>query len=465
MTLERLADLLSKAPLVASVQASEGSPVEDPATLLRLAQASVAQGVRVLRLQGVANIAAIKPATGVPVIGLIKRNYPGSDVYITPTLTEVDELVALGCEAIALDGTSRPRPNGETLEALIKRIHAAGALAMADCDSGESAAHALASGADVLGTTLAGYTDARPATDGPDLELVRRLVRTYPGRVIAEGRYYEPWQAGAALRIGAMGVVVGGALNDPVKQTSAFLRGCGVAHGPVAAVDIGGTWLRLAIHSGERIIHCERVALPADRQERLEWIRKGLALYQVDRVGVSTGGTVWENRVVEAKPIIPDHVGSDFSMLARHVVALNDGLATAWGHGCHPDFAGLNVATLALGTGVGCGYVRAGRLVVGPGGAYPRLNDLPAADGKTYEELLGGAALTREPSADQKAAAQAALRAAVETVRAIAMPDVVVVCGGVGLAHWLELPEGVVRSPYGEEAGLHGAAALARFPF
>jgi predicted NBD/HSP70 family sugar kinase len=210
----------------------------------------------------------------------------------------------------------------------------------------------------------------------------------------------------------------------------------------------------------------EQIALPGDPNERLNWIKNHVLGARVAKLGVSTGGTVDPNTrtVWEAKPIIPGHVGTDFSSLAPEVFALNDGLATAWGHAWHPTFAGLKVATLALGTGVGCGFVSDGNLLMGRRGEYSRLNDHPSAGGDTYENLLGGAALSRHPGETQRRAAQAALEAAVSAIRGLYLPDVVVICGGVGLAEWLVLPEGVVRTPYGEQAGLWGAAALARYP-
>jgi predicted NBD/HSP70 family sugar kinase len=187
-------------------------------------------------------------------------------------------------------------------------------------------------------------------------------------------------------------------------------------------------------------------------------------------VGVGTGGTVDPRTGVvwEAKPIIPEHEGSEFSRatLGVETVALNDGLATAWGHAWHPLYAGKRVATLALGTGVGCGLVDQGRILMGPRGEYPRLNDLPI-DGASFEDLLGGAVLTPNPSDEDRARAVRALESAVQALRTLYYPDHVVVCGGVGLSPWLRPHAealGCDLSPFGVEAGLHGAATLALIP-
>lgn len=440
-----------------------------PQVLSACAQASQAEGVRLLRLEGSESIAAIRQATGLPCIGLIKRQYPGSDVYITPTESEVNALIALGCEVIALDATLRLRPNGAQIAELIQVIRDAGRAVMADCDSIESAHAALKAGVDIVSTTLAGYTGGPVTATGPDFELLRALVaaaKPYGAVVLAEGRYAEPFHLTSALAMGADGVVIGGALNDPVKQTRRFVNAAGLRQETVGAVDIGGTWLRFGLFSvANGLEHIERIPLPADRGARLDWIESMARENGVRRLGISTGGVVdpKTNTVIEAKAIIPDHVGSQFVWEGLDVVALNDGLATAWGHAMHPSFAGRNVATLALGTGVGCGCVSENGHMLTQKGNYPRLNDLEFGT-QSFEELLGGAALTPNPGPGAKEAAQRALDAAAAMIRALWMPDDIVLCGGVGLAAWIRTPPGSVASPYGHEAGLVGAGWLAIQP-
>ena len=470
MTLADFQELARACPLVASVQASPGSPVEDPSTLARLAQASIGQGLNILRLEGRANIREIRKATGVPSVGLVKKEYPGSEVYITPTQEEITTLLGLGCEIIALDGTYRSRPNSDTLADLIHQIHAAGRLAMADCDTIESVNYSIECGADLIGTTLSGYTAESVKTTGPDFKLLRQAVET-GAPIIAEGRYGSRWEVEAALRIGATAVVVGGALNDPVKTTAALKpRSCNV--GRVGVVDIGGTWLRFATcHSDWQLSMVDRIPLPPTERARSTWILEKIRLSGVTRLAVSTGGTVDPNtgEVWEAKPIIPEHLGTVFSeeILGIPTLAINDGLATAWGHACLPEYAGKRVATLALGTGVGAGLVDRGRIWCGSRGEYPRLNDLAAPGGRTVEDLLGGASLTPYPSKDAIEDARIAFQTAVRTSREMYYPEVIVIAGSVGLSDWLrptveEL--GCTISPFGAEAGLKGAAALALFP-
>ena len=471
MLVSDLVELLKSCPLVASVQASEGSPVDDPAVLRKLAEASLQEGVRILRLQGVANIEAIRSATALPIIGLIKRTYDDSKVYITPTLREVDEVIDAGCEIVALDATQRPRPGGAILADLVSHAHQRGCLVLADIDSIESATAATVAGVDLVSTTLAGYTDERNSTVGPDLELLRQVVQTVKVPVFAEGRFAEPWEVEAALRIGASGVIIGGALNDPIKTTRRFMP-AKRRTGNVGAVDIGGTWMRFATFSPEwKLLEIERMPLLEERQARIDWIRTQIKAKGVTAVGVSTGGTVdpHTGELWEAKAIIPDHVGSVFSeeTLGVPTVALNDGLATAWGHSCLPQFAGKRVATLALGTGVGCGFVSEGKILMGPRGEYPRLNDLPAPGGATFEELLGGASLSPNPTPEQIKKGLSAFFQAGIVLQEMYFPDQIVACGAVALSDWIApylRSPGLTATPFGLDAGLYGAAALVLYP-
>lgn len=470
MLRDELRDVLNDQPLIASVQADDGTPLDHPPTLVRLAQASLDVGVRVLRLQGIENMLAVREAfPDTPIAGLIKVGPAADRVYITPGIRQVQALIDVGCDIVCLDGTRRPRPDAP-LDVLIRMIHGAGRLAMADCDSVESACYAAECGADILSTTLAGYTvESANARPGPDIRLAAALAKRFPDQiVIAEGRYTERWQLQCALLAGASGVVVGGALNDPIKQTKSLMP-----HGKpkvrVGAVDMGGTWLRFGVFSaGWKMVHHERIRLPETHAERISWIAKHVQETGVTKLGIGAGGVIdpFNGFVSEAKGIIPDHVGHTLRdpQLEACVVALNDGLATAWGHACLPDNAGLRVASITLGTGVGCGFVANGRIWTDCTGNYPRINDLRIAEGKTLEDRLGGAALSEGTSNDELAVAAA--ETAIEAVRGMYFPDRIVLSGGVGLSPTMKglLGQDVWASPFGEDAGLYGAAALALFP-
>lgn len=464
MNLTSILKLLGECPLVVSVQAPEGSPLRDDSTLVRLALASANEGVRLLRAEGPSSLQAIARSTGLPVMGLIKRTYEGSPVYITPTLAEVEEVLSAGCRVVALDGTGRPRPREESLSDLVRVIHQAGAIAVGDCDTLDSIRQAVECGVDLVSTTLAGYT--APGTPrGPDIELVRRAVREFAVPVLAEGRFQEPWEVQAALRSGAAGVVIGGAINDPVKQTKRFLGALPFQGGRVGAVDLGGTWLRCGLFtSGWELLESDRAPTPPDPQERLIWIRSRLEDWGVVRAGVSSGGVIdpQGGRVVRAKDIIPRHVGSEFSQATLGVptLAANDGHASAYAHACLPENAGRRVATLALGTGVGFGLVERGDLWRGPSGEPPGFNDVEFRQGRTYEEVLGGASRAAGSEGDA-GEVEAAFDSLVELCQRLFLPDRIYVCGSVGLAMSRESP--AVRSPFGEFAGLYGAAALALY--
>ena len=211
--------------LVVSCQAYPGEPMLDPNTMAQVAQAVVAGGAVGVRGKGLDDLRAMRPVVDVPIIGLVKVGDTG--VYITPTLADCLEVAATGCEVVALDGTRRPRPDGLTLAETIVGLRAEypEVLVMADCGSFGDAEAALAAGADILGTTLAGYTGERDTTDGPDWEVVDGMVALAAASgtpVLVEGRVHTTAQAAEAVRRGAWAVVVGTAITHPTSITRWF---------------------------------------------------------------------------------------------------------------------------------------------------------------------------------------------------------------------------------------------------
>jgi N-acylglucosamine-6-phosphate 2-epimerase len=211
--------------LVVSCQATLHHPLRDTPAMRRMAQAAVLGGAVAVRcggVGGVRDVRAIASAVTVPVIGLTKNGTSG--VYITPTVADALEVVDAGATIVATDATARPRPDGADLRATIDAVHEAGGLVMADvstCAEGVAAAEA---GADLVATTLSGYTPDSAPADGPDLTLVRELALELPTvPIVAEGRYHHPDQVAAALQAGAATVVVGTAITDPVWITRAFV--------------------------------------------------------------------------------------------------------------------------------------------------------------------------------------------------------------------------------------------------
>ncbi|WP_314425662.1 N-acetylmannosamine-6-phosphate 2-epimerase [uncultured Microbacterium sp.] len=207
--------------LVVSCQAYPGEAMRDPRTMAQVAQAAVVGGAAGIRVQGLDDIRAVA-AMSVPVIGLWKDG--DSDVFITPTLDHAKAVADAGADVVAIDGTRRPRPDGRSLAETIAALREhTNALIMADCGSLDDALAAEAAGADILGTTLAGYTSERPKTEGPDVELIAELAARCATPVMAEGRIHSPAQAAQAAAAGAFAVCVGTAITHPTTITSWFV--------------------------------------------------------------------------------------------------------------------------------------------------------------------------------------------------------------------------------------------------
>jgi N-acylglucosamine-6-phosphate 2-epimerase len=209
--------------LVVSCQAYPGEAMDSPEVMRAVALAVVAGGAAGVRAQGVEHIAAIRPAVDLPLIGLWKDG--DDDVFITPTLEHALAVAEAGADVVALDGTGRPRPDGRSLAEVIAEVHErTGKLVMADCSTFDEGVAAAAAGADLIGTTLSGYTPYTTKIDGPDLELVERLAAAIDAPVVAEGRIRTPDQAAAAMAAGAWTVVVGTAITHPTTITRWFAR-------------------------------------------------------------------------------------------------------------------------------------------------------------------------------------------------------------------------------------------------
>ncbi|MGP9680539.1 N-acetylmannosamine-6-phosphate 2-epimerase [Brachybacterium sp. AOP3-A1-3] len=209
--------------LIVSCQAYPGEAMRDPSTMAQIANAVQTGGASAVRAQGLDDIRAVKNAIDIPVIGIWKDGTDG--VFITPTLDHCRAVVDAGADILALDGTTRPRPDGRTFTQTVHAVREFfdGPL-MADCDSLDSALLAADAGVEIIGTTLAGYTPARPKTDGPDLDLLHELAARLPASsvLVAEGRVHTPAHAAAARATGAFAVVVGTAITHPTTLTTWF---------------------------------------------------------------------------------------------------------------------------------------------------------------------------------------------------------------------------------------------------
>lgn len=211
--------------LIVSCQAKPGSPLRSPEIMAAMARAASIGGARGIRANTPEDVAAIRAAVGLPLIGLWKQDIPGFDVYITPTLAAARAIAAAGADIVALDATLRPHPEGLDAAGLIKAVKGAlRVLVMADISTLEEGIAAARAGADIVSTTLSGYTPYSPQIKGPDLELVVALSRAVSIPVIAEGRISTPAEARRALDLGAYAVVVGTAITAPDAITAHFVR-------------------------------------------------------------------------------------------------------------------------------------------------------------------------------------------------------------------------------------------------
>lgn len=204
--------------LIVSCQPVPGGPLDKAEIVAAFALAAIAGGAKGLRIEGALNIAAVRAVTDAPIIGLIKRDLSHSEVRITPYLEDIDDIVSAGADIVAFDATTRTRPISVGM--LIGRIKKSGKLAMADCSCVLDAQLASAAGADIIGTTLSGYTSETPPLE-PDIALVHELA-SWVDFLIAEGRYHTPSQASDAIAAGADAVVVGSAITRTEHITSWF---------------------------------------------------------------------------------------------------------------------------------------------------------------------------------------------------------------------------------------------------
>ncbi|WP_434222375.1 N-acetylmannosamine-6-phosphate 2-epimerase [Limnospira platensis CENA597] len=200
--------------LIVSCQAPVDSPLHDPEIIAAIAKTAVKRGAVGVRIDTPAHIAAVRQQVAQPIIGLWKRQFPGFSVYITPRFEEAAAIAQAGADIIAIDATLRNRPDGETVPSLIAQIHQKLAKpVMADIDTLAAAIAAVEAGADCVGTTLYGYTEATKHLSPPGFELLSQLVKQLDCPVICEGGISSPTFAKQAIALGANAIVVGTAIT------------------------------------------------------------------------------------------------------------------------------------------------------------------------------------------------------------------------------------------------------------
>lgn len=212
--------------LIVSCQALPEEPLYSPFIMSKLAYAAKLGGAKGIRANSVEDIREIKGLVELPIIGIIKKVYEGSNVFITPTNKEIELLYQEGVAIIALDATKRVRPDGKTISEVFPEIRETykDQIFMADCSTYEEAKEAFELGFDCLGTTLSGYTEYTKHRQLPDLALMERMVQDFPIPVIAEGGIWSPEELKRVFDLGVHSAVVGTAITRPMEITKKFIN-------------------------------------------------------------------------------------------------------------------------------------------------------------------------------------------------------------------------------------------------
>lgn len=215
-----------KGSLIVSCQALPGEPLHSPYIMGRMAYAAMLGGAKGIRANGLENIREIKKNVNLPIIGIIKEDYENSEVFITPTIKEIELLVNEGVDVIALDATTRVRPDGTTIKEFFPKIREKypNQLFMADCSTYEEGMLAAQIGFDCIATTLCGYTGYTKNEEIPNDQMIKSLVKDCPNPVIAEGGISSPDQFKKIMELGVHAAVVGSAITRPMEITKRFIQ-------------------------------------------------------------------------------------------------------------------------------------------------------------------------------------------------------------------------------------------------
>lgn len=215
-----------KGKLIVSCQALPHEPLHSSFIMGRMARAAKEGGAVGIRANTREDIREIQTQVDLPVIGIVKRDYEDSKVYITPTMREIEELMEVKPEIIALDATGALRPGGVALDDFFYQIKEKypDQLLMADCSTVEEALHADELGFDFIGTTMVGYTEQSRGDriEANDFEIIRRILAKVKHRVIAEGNINTPEKAKRVVELGVFSVVVGSIITRPQLITKTF---------------------------------------------------------------------------------------------------------------------------------------------------------------------------------------------------------------------------------------------------
>ena len=211
--------------IIVSCQASPESPLNAPHFIAALAQAAELGGAAGFRIDRPENVAAVRAASRLPIIGINKIHSPGFDIYITPTYAAAEAVARAGADLLAVDATGRPRPGGETFAEIVRKVHAQLHMpVMADVGTIEQGLRALEDGADIVATTMATGQPYGKPEDGPGLHIVRALVRVTERPIVVEGQVWAVENVRDCFEAGAYAVVIGSAITAPELITRRFVK-------------------------------------------------------------------------------------------------------------------------------------------------------------------------------------------------------------------------------------------------
>ncbi len=378
--------------LVVSCQAAPNDPMEDTATLRRVARSAVLGGAKGLRLNSAEDIRAVRLDTALPIIG-IQKSYRGGKLRITPTFADAVALAAAGADIIALDCTDRIHPYGESWREMVARIQSElNVLIMADIATLREGIAAAQAGCDLIGTTLNGYTEETAGNTGFNWQLIADITCETGRPVVAEGHISTPAEARRALHAGAWCVVVGSAITRPGTITANFIRGMEAdlpsAQAHAIGIDIGGTSIKAGIvdANGEVIAPISvltqasggRDVIAASLLEALQQTVAAAALHKIDPagIGIASAGAIDSKNgtVFAATENLPGWAGFDLRGFVKQYTRLsifveNDAHAAALSELHYGAARGISsLVALTLGTGIGGGIVLEGKLQRGQHG-------------------------------------------------------------------------------------------------
>ncbi len=218
-----------KGKLIVSCQALPHEPLHSSFIMGRMALAAKEGGAKGIRANTKEDIKEIQSQVDLPIIGIVKRDYDDSKIYITPTMKEIDELMEVKPEdIIAMDATISTRPGNKTLDKFFHEVKEKypDQLFMADCSTVEEALHADELGFDFIGTTMVGYTEQSKGDkiEANDFEILRKILASAKHKVIAEGNINTPEKARRVIELGAYSVVVGSIITRPQLITKSFVE-------------------------------------------------------------------------------------------------------------------------------------------------------------------------------------------------------------------------------------------------